>query len=696
MIKSSKRIISLLIVLALALACLPMAVFAATTIYVQPNANWLNDGARFAAYFYDGAGGEAWVDATDADGDGLYAVEVPDGYANVIFCRMNPNAAANNWTNKWNQTGDLTVPTDDKIVYVVPEGSWDKGAGQWIAMGGEVVPVDVTYHIVGSMNGWTAAETNAMTAAGELTYTYTVALEAGSYEYKVTTNTGLWSDGDNLTLTVDSACDVTFTLTLAAEESLSGITVTATGDGIGGGEVVEPTTTYYVAGDEGLTGYAWDAAGAVMTDNGDGTWSATFTAVAAGDYQFKVTDGTWNNSWGKDGGNVEITVEAEGDVTITFNPTDGSISYTGAIETPAEPLSWGYINVVGNGSGNWLFGEEWNVDSWNNGMTPDDDINTTTALWTATYTGVAAGEYEFKLAADSAYDICWATGNPMVSGVAYEAYFAPLGNSSFTVAEDNSTVTIALDMANMDPVTGAGATLTVTIEAGVTASAPAEFVVGDNNYTVVDADALTAPYTALADGTLTINPTALDTVEAEDPSLMMAFGRGLYAIVVDGVVYSGYPVSIDVVEGQTYQIGLVNNCGVAADVTLTAEFALPVYDVKWQITAGTTAESESTNMRLVSYVDSLDYESVAFNVTVNGETVAYEVTTVYSSINADGAAITDPSSVFEGAAYFVAIVIEGIPADSFGSEIEVSVTWTDLEGNATTSDARSIVISDTL
>lgn len=103
-------------------------------LYLKPNANWKKDSARFAAYFFDGNGGEKWVSMTKSDSDGIYEAVIPDGYdygCNVIFCRMNPNAAANNWDNKWNQTADLTAPTDGKNLYTVKEGTWDKGGGSW-------------------------------------------------------------------------------------------------------------------------------------------------------------------------------------------------------------------------------------------------------------------------------------------------------------------------------------------------------------------------------------------------------------------------------------------------------------------------------------------------------------------------------------------------------------------------------------
>lgn len=100
-------------------------------LYLKPNSNWKKDNARFSAYFF--GNGEIWVDMKDPDNDGVYQVLIPTDkqYPNVIFCRMNPSAIANNWNNKWNQTSDLKVPSDGKICYTVAEGAWDKGDGTW-------------------------------------------------------------------------------------------------------------------------------------------------------------------------------------------------------------------------------------------------------------------------------------------------------------------------------------------------------------------------------------------------------------------------------------------------------------------------------------------------------------------------------------------------------------------------------------
>jgi hypothetical protein len=44
---------------------------------------------------------------------------------------MNPSTKENLWDNKWNQSADLTVPTDNQILYTLEEGEWDNGKGSW-------------------------------------------------------------------------------------------------------------------------------------------------------------------------------------------------------------------------------------------------------------------------------------------------------------------------------------------------------------------------------------------------------------------------------------------------------------------------------------------------------------------------------------------------------------------------------------
>ena len=109
----------------------PVVTPAETKLYFQPNSNWKVDNARFAAYMWNNAG-NTWVDMTLVDGEtNIYEMTLPNGYTNIIFCRMNPSATANDWNNKWNQTGDLVVPADGKNLFILPNDSWNDATTSW-------------------------------------------------------------------------------------------------------------------------------------------------------------------------------------------------------------------------------------------------------------------------------------------------------------------------------------------------------------------------------------------------------------------------------------------------------------------------------------------------------------------------------------------------------------------------------------
>lgn len=99
---------------------------------------------------------------------------------------------------------------------------------------------------------------------------------------------------------------------------------------------------YYLAGT--LVGdNSWAADKQPMIKNIDGTYSYTFTDLKAGEYEFKVTDGTWDKNWNwnnvvgeycelsqaaKDD-NIKLTLSAPTTFTITFNKTKNQISFDG-------------------------------------------------------------------------------------------------------------------------------------------------------------------------------------------------------------------------------------------------------------------------------------------------------------------------------------------------------------------------------
>lgn len=106
------------------------------TLYLKPNSNWLQSKPKFAAYFFSGLNNE-WVTMMDSDKDGYYECLNTSSYGTVIFVRLDANESDNDsgheeyntWDARWNQTGDLTVPTNSNNLYTINSGSWD--AGKW-------------------------------------------------------------------------------------------------------------------------------------------------------------------------------------------------------------------------------------------------------------------------------------------------------------------------------------------------------------------------------------------------------------------------------------------------------------------------------------------------------------------------------------------------------------------------------------
>ena len=76
---------------------------------------------------------------------------------------------------------------------------------------------------------------------------------------------------------------------------------------------------YTVAGFDTLCGTAWNPGDMnnQMTLNEEGLYEKYYMGVPAGTYEFKVTDGTWNKSWGMNGNNCR-----------TFHITDRIIDMT--------------------------------------------------------------------------------------------------------------------------------------------------------------------------------------------------------------------------------------------------------------------------------------------------------------------------------------------------------------------------------
>ena len=96
-------------------------------LYLKPNSNWTQASAWFAMYLCNGSSSAEWV-KMEKVGD-YYQATVPAGknHKNVIFCRMNPASQTLDWSNKWNQSGDLSFD-QMKNLCTIKSGQWDCGS----------------------------------------------------------------------------------------------------------------------------------------------------------------------------------------------------------------------------------------------------------------------------------------------------------------------------------------------------------------------------------------------------------------------------------------------------------------------------------------------------------------------------------------------------------------------------------------
>lgn len=95
--------------------------------YLYPSDNWKEANARFAVYLCNGTSNAKWISMTAVgQGTNYYKVKIPTGenHKNIIFCRMNPSSATNDWSNKWTQTGDLDLKSGNVYQTI----NWDDGS----------------------------------------------------------------------------------------------------------------------------------------------------------------------------------------------------------------------------------------------------------------------------------------------------------------------------------------------------------------------------------------------------------------------------------------------------------------------------------------------------------------------------------------------------------------------------------------
>lgn len=114
---------------------------------------------------------------------------------------------------------------------------------------------------------------------------------------------------------------------------------------------------------------------------------------------------------------------------------------------------------------------------------------------------------------------------------------------------------------------------------------------------------------------------------------------------------------------------LYNKCEkVVASESSTSEISKDMLSVKCQISENTTANPETSKLRIVSTIDSLDYQSAGFDITYKGKEIPYNTTKVYESIEAvsDGVDYNYSPNVFDiDSKYFITVTLINLQQEDY-------------------------------
>ena len=250
------------------------------------------------------------------------------------------------WTESYptnNQT--LNIPEDGKYTVTFTFDSNTKAVGATAKLE-EAVVVLPTIKVKGAWDGWTA---NTTLTGDNTSASATINIAtAGVYEFgldvdgdfqasgatidKTNNSTVVTKNDGNMKLKANVLGDYTFTWTYETKTLV--VTYPA-------GEEVEIAKKYYIAGT--LAG-GWSATQQGMTKEGD-LYKHTFSALAAGTYEFKITDGQFNSEGDNthehttlgaayeevsyNEGNIKIVTEEAINLTVIFDAATDKITFEG-------------------------------------------------------------------------------------------------------------------------------------------------------------------------------------------------------------------------------------------------------------------------------------------------------------------------------------------------------------------------------
>ena len=229
---------------------------------------------------------------------------------------------------------------------------------------------------------------------------------------------------------------------------------------------------YVLAGSSNFVENGWspDPASYVMTKGEDGVYSADVPNVAAEEgalYQVKVVqfvggdpaNAVWHGMDGTDL-NYDFMLNADGTVTVTYNPETAEIAVKG--DTVIPPVyKIDSITAVGGGQGNFLNGITWDPADESNKMTEVSE-----GVYEITFEECDTNtDYQFKFAANGGWDINWGLATDVVYNTPMEAAYNG-GNAllNYESEEEYFDVTLRLDITGWDTIKKTGAKITVVIE----------------------------------------------------------------------------------------------------------------------------------------------------------------------------------------------------------------------------------------
>ena len=269
----------------------------------------------------------------------------------------------------------------------------------------------------------------------------------------------------------------------------------------------------YIAGVTELTGHNWSANATenkMTLTSGKWTLTKTITSINNGDYKYKVTDGSWGWSLGKDGNDAKINIPATGkyEVTFTYNPSNETVSATatpiysvtvnasegGNVTGTGECKNGASIIITATASENYEF-VNWTITNGTGTFAKDDEASTT-----FTPTSNATIQANFRSTLTYSLTVQGGTGIESVTG----------DNNNVTLGES-----YAITATLTDGYKFAGWTADVAANAEIANASAASTSVVVKNGSVV----LTASATEILSTLTTANSYNVGTPDADAPAI---------------------------------------------------------------------------------------------------------------------------------------------------------------------------------